>query len=606
MASITGGGLIASMLAAEGVDVVFGIIDGTYFGLYAAFEEHGIRFVGPRHETSAAHMAGAYARLTGKLGVCIASNGPGVANVLPGVAVENGEGNRVLLLTSSRRTGITYPDRGGTFQYFNQVAVTRPMTKWSGTVASFERIPEFMRRAFRTSFKGRPGVVHVDVPENIMNGAFKTSGSLVREPSTYRRTAPISPDPDAVRQSADLLCAAKAPMLHVGNGVIAAGAFEELTSVAELLRAPVTTSWAGRCAMAETHELSVPMIHVELNHRVRNDADVVLAIGTRLGETDWWGKAPYWGSAEAQRLIQVDVDEDILGMNRAMTLGVLADARAYLEALAAELRSRDGERIEPGQSVGGTAGSGLGDLGGLGDLKGRNARISGYRAQVAKSRADLDKKLTQSADGVHPSHVATTCQRVFRDDAILIIDGGNTAVWANFYHQVKVPNTVLTTPKLGMLGAGVSQALGAQIACPDQQVYCIIGDGAMGFHPQEVETAVRNDLPVIYMVLCDRQWGMVKMTQQFQMKPLKTLIKKSLDPSETINTELGEIRFDLLAQSMGAHGERVSSPEDLEPAIRRCLEAGRCAVIHVDVDPVAHLWAPALKHFKDMHQEPKG
>ena len=142
MPSITGGGLIAAMLAAEGVEVVFGIIDGTYFGLYSAFEEHGIRLVSPRHETSAAHMAGAYARLTGKLGVCMASNGPGVANVLPGVAVENGEGNRVLLLTSCRRTGIAYPDRGGTFQYFDQVAVTKPMTKWSGTVPSFERIPE--------------------------------------------------------------------------------------------------------------------------------------------------------------------------------------------------------------------------------------------------------------------------------------------------------------------------------------------------------------------------------------------------------------------------------------------------------------------------------
>jgi len=572
------------MLAAEGVEVVFGIIDGTYFGLYAAFEEHGIRLVGPRHETSAAHMAGAYARLTGKLGVCMASNGPGVANVLPGVAVENGEGNRVLLITSCRRTGIAYPDRGGTFQYFNQVAVTKPMTKWSGAVPSFERIPEMMRRAFRASFKGRPGVVHVDIPENVLNGSFKTGGPEIRPPSAYRRTAPIAPASEAVKESADLLTAARHPILHAGNGVIAAQAFDELAAVARLLRAPVTTSWAGRCAQAETHELAVPMLHVEINTKVRNDADVVLALGTRLGETDWWGKPPYWGSAGGQKLIQVDVDEDILGMNKAMTLGVLADARSFLTALHAELEAR----------------------GSVGDVGPRNAKISEYGAQMAKNRAELDKNLSKSAQGVHPSHVATTCQRVFEDDSILVIDGGNTAVWANFYHQVKAPNTVLTTPKFGMLGAGVSQALGARIACPDKQVYCIIGDGAMGFHPQEVETAIRNDLPVIYLVLCDRQWGMVKMTQQFQMKPLKTLVMKSLSPEETINTDLGEIRFDLLAQSMGAHGERVSAPEELEPAIRRCLDVGRCSVIHVDVDPVAHMWAPALKHFKDMHQEPKG
>ncbi len=575
MPTITGGGLIAAMLAAEGVDVVFGIIDGTYFGFYAALGEHDIRLIGPRHETSAAHMAGAYARLTGKLGVCMASNGPGVANVLPGVAVENGEGNRVLLITSSRRTGITYPDRGGTFQYFNQVAVTKPMTKWAAAVPSFDRIGEIVRRALRISFRGRPGVVHIDVPENIMNGSFKTDALVVRPPSSYRRVAPIAADPVAVRASADLLVTARHPMIHAGNGVIASHAFDELVAVAELLRAPITTSWAGRSALAETHELSIPMIHVELNNKVRNGADVVLAIGTRLGETDWWGKPPYWAPASVQQLIHVDIDEDTLGMNKPMTLGVLADARAYLSALRDELAARPSR----------------------GALGPRNAQVAGYRAEITKARGELDKNLSRSADGVHPAQVAATCREIFDDDAILVIDGGNTAVWANFYHVVRAPNTVLTTPKLGMLGAGVSQALGAKVAHPERQVYCIIGDGAMGFHPQEVETAVRCGLPVVYLVLCDRQWGMVKMTQQFQLKPIKTLIKKALGPDETINTDLGEIRFDMLAESMGAHGERVSQPDELAPAIRRALETGRCAVIHVDVDPVAHMWAPSLKHF---------
>ena len=323
---------------------------------------------------------------------------------------------------------------------------------------------------------------------------------------------------------------------------------------------------------------------VEVNNAVRSDADVVLALGTRLGETDWWGKPPYWAPAAEQKLIQVDIDEDMLGLNKPLTQGVLADVGAYLAALRAELAGRASR----------------------GDLEARKEKAAKVRAQIAKSRAELDKNLTKSAEGVHPSQVATTCQDVFDDDAILVIDGGNTAVWANFYHQVRAPNTIVTTPKLGMLGSGVGQALGAKVAHPERQVYCIIGDGAMGFHPQEVETAVRCGLQVIYIVLCDKQWGMVKMTQQFQMKPLKTLIMKSLKPEETINTDFSEIQFDKLAQSMGAHGERVSAPGDLESALRRALAAGRCAVIHVDVDPVAHMWAPALKHFKDMHQEPKG
>jgi len=128
----------------------------------------------------------------------------------------------------------------------------------------------------------------------------------------------------------------------------------------------------------------------------------------------------------------------------------------------------------------------------------------------------------------------------------------------------------------------------------------------MGFHPQEVETAVRNGLRVVYVVLCDKQWGMVKMTQQLALKPLKTLVMKSLGPEETIKADLGEIRFDMLGKSMGAHGERVADPRELGPALERALASGGPAVVHVDVDPVKHMWVPGLIHFKDMHQEPKG
>ncbi len=157
MSETTGGALVARVLQQEGVEHFFGIVDGTYTQLFAHLVELGIRMVSPRHESIAMHMAGAYARLSGKLGVAIASNGPGVANVLPGVAVENGEGNRVLLLTSSRRTGITYPDRGGAYQCFDHCAVIRPMAKWSESAQSYERIPELLRTALRAVLDGTTG-----------------------------------------------------------------------------------------------------------------------------------------------------------------------------------------------------------------------------------------------------------------------------------------------------------------------------------------------------------------------------------------------------------------------------------------------------------------
>src|SRR5574337_1639503 len=233
MAKIRGGEWLARMLHAEGVEKVFGIIDGTYFGFYEALHRLGIAIVTPRHESCAAHMAGAYARLTGKLGVCMASNGPGVANLLPGLVVEQGEGNRVLAITSARRPGIMYPDRGGAYQCFDQVGTIRTIAKWSEAASSFERVPELMRKALRKSYEGRPGVVHLDVPENIMNGKFKTS-AVIWAPHQYRQTDPLTPTPEQIARAAGMLIAAEAPMIHAGSGVIHAGAFAALRRVAEL------------------------------------------------------------------------------------------------------------------------------------------------------------------------------------------------------------------------------------------------------------------------------------------------------------------------------------------------------------------------------------
>lgn len=580
--TMPGGEIVSRMLALEGVETVFGIIDGTYHGFYTTLGAHGIRLVTPRHETSAAHMAGAYARLTGKLGVCMASNGPGVANILPGIAVEGAEGNRVLLITSSRRAGIVDPDRGGAYQYFPQVAVTGAMTKWSCTVPSPDRIAEILRRALRLSYAGRPGVVHVDIPESFMNGPVEPNPAWFREPGAYRPLEPLAPTKAQVEKAAAFLRKAKRPLVQAGSGVIHALAYDALAEVARLLNAPVTTSWGGRAAIDERNPLAIPMHLVPVVNEARTQADVVLALGTRFGETEWWGKPPYWGPPDEQPTIQVDTDVENLSNVRPAALAIQADVKVFLELLADELKKN------------------------AGDLAPRRAWAKELGKACAGRTAELAKHTADNSLPMNPSRVPATVRELVGDDAILVADGGNTAIWANFYWQVRTPGLMLSTPKMGMLGAGVSQALGAQVAFPDRPVVCIIGDGAMGFHPQEIETAVRNGLPVVYVVLCDRQWGMVKINQSFMMSPLRTLAYKSLPEGENINTELGEIEWDVLARSMGAHGERVADPAGLRGALERSFASGRCAVVHVDVDPVKHLWAPELKTFKDMHQEPRG
>ncbi|MBL8538629.1 MAG: thiamine pyrophosphate-binding protein [Hyphomonadaceae bacterium] len=584
MSQVVGGELLARMLAEEGVEVVFGIVDGTYLGFSAGLEKHGIRLVSPRHETSAAHMAGAYARLTGKLGVCMASNGPGVANILPGVAVENGEGNRVLLITSCRRPQIAYPDRGGAYQYFDQAGVTRAMCKWSGAVPSFERLPEFVRRAARISWRGRPGVVHVDVPETILNGIFEGDSLDVRVPRAYRRIEPIEPSSTLVARAAVLLSAAERPLIHAGSGVLHAQASSTLEAVAEALGAVVTTSWGARGAMPDRHDLLLPIWAMAPINQARSEADIVLVIGSRLGETDWWGKAPYWGRPETQKTIQVDIDEENLGLNKTVELAILADARTFLDALARELRTTP---LDPAR------------------LKANRARAAKLAAARVGIRAQLDVALENRAVPMHSSQAPSACRRLFGDDAVFVFDGGNTAVWANFFSEINCPDKLLSTFKFGMLGAGVAQALGAQVAQPSSRVVCIIGDGAMGFHIQELETARRHSLPVIYVVLCDKQWGMVKLTQSIGLGALRSVMG-SADQQGTINADFEEIAFDKVAEAMSCHGERISDPSLLEAALQRAAASGKPAVVHVDVDPSMHLFAPGLQEFKAMHQEPAG
>jgi len=582
--TMTGGQIIAKMLKAEGVDSFFGIIDGTYLQLFAHMVEEGMEMITPRHEAVAAHMAGAYARLSGKLGVCIASNGPGVANMLAGVAVENTEGNRVLLITSSRRTGIAQPDRGGAYQVFNQSESIAAMSKWSATCAYAERIPELLRQALRESFNGRPGVVHLDVPENLKNR--ECTAVPIQTPAQYRHITPVPPLPEQVDRAARMLADARFPMIHAGSGIIHAQAFDELKQVAETLHAPVTTSWSARGVVDERHPLAWPMVHIDANTALRNAADVCLCLGSDLGETDWWGKAPYWGKQADLAFIQVDIDPTCLGCNRPVNLGIIGDVKLFLQQLS--------EKLKP--------------LASTMDLDLRKNKAADLAKGIDADRAELDQILQSPAGGMISGHVPRICREIFEDDATVVFDGGNSAVWGNFFTPILTPNTQLSTPHMGHLGAGVGQALGACIARPDKQVYCIIGDGAMGFNMQEIETAVRNNLKPIFLVMNDRQWGMVKINQMVALEPVKDMFDTALGPDKTgtINTDLGEIAWDDLARSMGAFGARADSPETLEQAVGQALSSGTCAVIQCDVDPGAHMFAPGLMHFKAMHQEPEG
>jgi acetolactate synthase-1/2/3 large subunit len=386
-----------------------------------------------------------------------------------------------------------------------------------------------------------------------------------------------------VRAAAERLVAAERPLIHVGSGVVHAGAGPRVEALAGALAAPVTASWGGRPALDGRLPNTIPLLP-PLIDEIRGEADVVLALGTRFGETDWWGKPRYWGPAERQDVIQVDCDEEILGLNKPVRQAVLADVGRFSDALLAELERHD---LAP-------------------RLAGRRERLDAWAEQKGGVQTFLRSMAGDPERApMHPAHVPIACREFFDDDAILVIDGGNTAVWTNLLHENRAPGAVVSTFKFGMLGAGVGQALGAQVAHPDRRVYAIVGDGAFGMHPQEVETAVRHELPVIFLVLADRQWGMVKMSQSMVLDAEKMTRERVLPAGVNLNTDLGEVAWDELARSMGAHGERVSRAADLPGALERAAGSGTAAVIHVDVDPVDHLWSPGLDVFKAMHLEPE-
>jgi acetolactate synthase-1/2/3 large subunit len=582
--NITSGEAIVKMLKNEGVEVVFGIPDGTYWGIMSNLEKYGIKLISPRHESCGVHAAGAYSKATGKLGVCLMSNGPGVAAALSGIAVEQVEGHRVLMISSCRRPEIANPDRGGAYQVFDHIGTVGPMSKFSATIKSHDRTIETTRQCFRKLYEGRPGVVHLDVPETLCNGKFNFEEGAFLQPHQYRNTERMHPSDDAVNKAAQMLVNADFPVFHVGNGIFYSGAQEELELVANLLHMPVTTSWAARGALKECNTLAMPLVAIETNNNLRKESDLILTIGSRLGETDWWGKEPHWGNPYEQKMIQVDIDDEWIGRNKPVTLGVKADAKVFLRKVYEKLKTME-DKIS---------------------VQGRKDKYNVHLSQWEKERTKLDENLEDMSSPMNTAHVPNLAKKVIGDNSIAIFDGGNAAVWGQFFYKCSGRSMGIGTPKMGMLGAGVGQALGAAAAYPDKTIYCIIGDGAMGYHPQEIETAVRNKMKIIYLVCCDKQWGMVKINQQINLKPIKTLIKKRLEADETINADFNEIRFDKVAEAMGGHGERVSSPAELEEALKRCNALDTCSVIHIDVDPAKHLWAPGLRVFKKMHDEPKG
>lgn len=553
MATVTGGRVLARALAAEQVHFLFGLPSPESDPLLAELDEAGIRFVPVRHEAAGVHMAEGLYKTTGEVAAVLGNPGPGSANLIPGVVTARHEGVPVLVLTSQHRLGVVYPTPPSTFQGQDQLDLFRPAVKWGGPVFEWGRIAEVVRLACREMWAGRPGPVQIELPAPVLYEEGEESSVALLSPSQYRPSLPQASEAQLAEVAA-LLRSARRPLVVAGSGVDRAGANEALVAVVERLGCPVMTSTAGRSSVSSLHPNYLSGLG-DGGAAARREADVVLVCGSRLGNLDLpFDK--YWGDPALQRVVQIDLDPRHLGVTRPITLGLVAEIGQALEGLGRHL---EGHRPPA-------------------DLA---EAVAGYRAA---DRAATERLLTEvlagAGEGIHPALAATVVGTVAGPDAIYVVDGGNTALWAYASLPSTRPRSYHSILELGMLGTGIPQAIGAKLGAPDRRVVCLTGDGAAGFHAMELQTAAREHLDLTVVVFAEGSWTMEELNERARY-------------GRTFGTEQGEIRWDTVAEGLGCHGEYVDEMEKLQPALERAIATDGPAVVCLRTDHDANLAVPA-------------
>jgi len=566
MAEIDGGELLVRGLRAEGVEILFAIADVSYTPIVRSAAAAGMRIVGGRHESAEVHMADGWARVTGGVAVAMAGMGPGVANLVPGVINAWIEGVPVLVVATQRTHRAHHAIRRGRFQYTPQIDVFRPVTKFAGQVPDARRIPEYVREAFRCALTGRPGPVYLELADEILRQRVPEESVAFPAPARYR-TAPGAPDAEDVARAAALLAEARRPLVLAGQGAQRAGASRALLDLVEQCGALVSGTPPARGVVPEDHAHAVNLNFPGGIEAMRT-ADVVLAVGTQVGELLGYGRPPRWGEPARQKWIQLDADPASIGVNREVDVALLGDAKLGASALCEALRACGAARALP-----------------------EDAR------RIVSADRELYEKLAvafpSDAVPIHPGHLAAQVARFFPEDAIVCFDGGNTGIWAHMAHRFRHPRSFLWTGHFGHLGTGLPYAIAAKLARPERPVYLFTGDSALGFNLQELETAVREHLDLTIVVNCDYAWGMERLGQQMEM-------------GREIGVDTAHIRYDEILRGMGGHGELVERPDQIVPALERAVRFPGPALVQVLVDPKANAAPPGLAQFGAMYAASDG
>ena len=532
---MNGAKILIESLKREGVEVIFGYPGGQVLPIFDALYDADVKFILTRHEQGAAHAADGYSRATGKVGVCLATSGPGATNLTTGIANAYMDSIPMIAITGQVKSFLIGNDA---FQEADITGVTRSITKHNYLVKDVKNLAQTIREAFYIASSGRPGPVLIDIPSDIQQQETEFIWPEEIEIRSYKPTC--FGHPGQIKRAAKLIASAKKPLIYAGGGIITSGAHHELKKLTEKINAPITWTLMGIGCFPATHKLSLGMLGMHgtayANHAIM-EADLILACGARFddrvtGRLDKF--APY------AKVIHIDIDPTSISKNVRVDIPIVGDAKNIL-----------GQLIE--------------DINKLPDT-------AEWLETVESWKKKYPLKYEDKKDIIKPQYVVEQIDEATKGKAIITTEVGQNQMWAAQWYKYDYPRTFISSGGLGTMGFGFPAAMGAKIGMPDKIVFDIAGDGSIQMNIQELATCVCNKINVKVAILNNGYLGMVRQWQEL-------FYKKRYSYTTLTNPD-----FVKLAESYGAVGIRVTKKEDVREAIEKAISIDNVVFIDFKVE----------------------
>ncbi|HHY38175.1 MAG TPA: biosynthetic-type acetolactate synthase large subunit [Clostridia bacterium] len=548
-----GAEILVDCLEDEGVEVIFGYPGGAVLGIYDALANSSIRHILVRHEQAAAHAADGYARATGKVGVCLATSGPGGTNLVTGIATAYVDSVPIVAITGQAPLELLGRD---SFQEADTTGITMPVTKHNYLVKNVKDLARILKEAFHIARTGRPGPVLVDVPKDI--AAAETDYDSPPEVNLPGYKPSYRGHPTQIARASEAINTARRPVIYAGGGVISSGAWEELLALAEKAKIPVATTLMGIGAFPGDHPLALGMLGIHglySANKAVTECDLVIALGARFDER---ATGPLSEFAPHAKVIHVDIDPAEIGKNVQAHIPIVGDIRLVLNDLLPKVKER-----EYGSEW--------------------HRLIEEYKKStvvVSRMRSEGDDRTAKDRQGcLDPIRVIDVILRTAGPEAIVTTDVGQHQMWAAQRYRYFAPRHFISSGGLGTMGYGFPAALGVKAGLPHTRVVSISGDGSFQMNIQELATARAHDLGVKVFILNNGCLGMVKQLQHFFCGGRYS--QSCLLPNP---------EFTKIAEAYGAKGFVIQEERDLEETVREAMETPGLAIVDVRIDPGAMVY----------------